>query len=353
MTRVYITIDTECREERHVGGRVQPVAGYDLRIWGRFANQRRDLGIRLLMDQLEANDLRATFYLDPIGSHSFGKAGLAPICEELRGRGHDVQLHLHPIQREADWISRGVEPPSDHIADYDLEGQAALLSEGLDLLIEAGVPRDELVSFRAGNFGASNDTWRAMAKVGLPLSSNYNPCYADKGMRIVYEGDAVNEQAPAGLFDTGVSHDGGCRVWELPISNFVEANGGHRHFQITAISLGEMKDVLLQAHALGIEEVTVVTHSFEIYHLDSAATRRGRLNRVNFYRLWGLCRFLRKHRDKFEVETVGELGRRLRDNPEAAAGRVISPPLPRGRRVTKLGRLLQQIYKRAEARLPL
>jgi len=41
-TRVYITIDTECAEERNVGGRELPAQGYDVRVWGRFANQARE-----------------------------------------------------------------------------------------------------------------------------------------------------------------------------------------------------------------------------------------------------------------------------------------------------------------------
>ena len=53
-TRVYITVDVECAEER---GASQPLQGYDLRVFGRFANQRRGLGIELLMDELEAAGL--------------------------------------------------------------------------------------------------------------------------------------------------------------------------------------------------------------------------------------------------------------------------------------------------------
>ena len=99
---------------------------------------------------------------------------------------------------------------------------AASLADGgpIDLLTEAGVPRDSIRSYRAGNFGASNLTWRAMAGAGLTLSSNYNPCYFDLhcAMR--------SDKALAGLFPTEV--DG---VWELPITNFRQPNGGHRHLQ--------------------------------------------------------------------------------------------------------------------------
>ncbi|MBW2733142.1 MAG: hypothetical protein JRH20_12185 [Deltaproteobacteria bacterium] len=336
-TRVYLTIDTECREERPLPAGLQPLAGYDARIWGRFVNQRRELGIRLLMHHFEAAGLRATFYLDPFSSLHFGAEGLAEIVGEIRQRGHDVQLHAHPVQRHPDWHSRDITPPSDDMADYSVEEQTALLEEGMDLLVAAGVPREDLVSFRAGNFGSNNDTWRAMAKAGLALSSNYNPCYADKGMKMHQAGPA--EQ----LFDT---QEG---VWELPITTIREPSGAPRHLQITALSLLEMADALLQAHRSGASEVTIVTHSFEIYHLDEADPPRGRLNHINFFRLWGLCRFLAKNSHKFEVETTADLVRRLRAQDTTVATPV---PLPlRGRRALRYLRFAEQAFKRIEKKL--
>ena len=53
-TRVFITVDVECAEERRRGSRVQPTQGWDLRVWGRFQNQREELGIRRIMNDLEA-----------------------------------------------------------------------------------------------------------------------------------------------------------------------------------------------------------------------------------------------------------------------------------------------------------
>ncbi|MCK5799907.1 MAG: hypothetical protein KAI47_22105 [Deltaproteobacteria bacterium] len=346
MTRVYITIDTECREERRLGDNIQPMAGYDLRVWGRFANQRHALGIGLIMNALNAHRLRATFYVDPMGSVIFGQEGLHAVCHEIQGRGHDIQLHLHPIQRQADWITRRLSPPSDHLTDYDLDGQTALLKEGIELLVEAGVARDDLVSFRAGHFSANEDTWRAMDRAGLRISSNYNPCYADKGMALRPSPRFHEGEEPSGLFDTGLG------VWELPISNFVEPSGARRHLQVTAISLTEMKDILWQADALGVGEVTIVTHSFELYHLDDPELRRGRPNRLNIHRFRGLCDFLARHRDHFQVESVLALGQRLKDDPLHQEGRVIPPPLLQGKRRHRYERLLQQIYKRAEARIP-
>ena len=51
-TRVYLTVDVECSEERIIGAALQPARGYDLRVWGRLANQGRELGLPLVTDAL-------------------------------------------------------------------------------------------------------------------------------------------------------------------------------------------------------------------------------------------------------------------------------------------------------------
>ena len=138
-------------------------------------------------------------------------------------------------------------------------------------------------------------------------------------------------------------------IFELPISNFVERSGRHRHLQITAVSLAEMTRYLEDARRIGIGEVTIVSHSFEFAHLDPRDPRRGGVNRINLRRLRGLCRFLRERDAEFEVETVGALAARLRAGdavPAAAA-----TELPRGRRRDRARRLIEQGLKRMEAKL--
>jgi hypothetical protein len=332
--RVYLTIDTECREERMAGGKLLPAAGYDLRVWGRFSNQKRELGIPMIMDEFEAHGLRGSFYVDPFGGKYFGLDELKRVCENILERGHDVQLHAHPVQQEADWITRKTEPPPDDMAAYSLDQQVELLARGRQILVDCGVPEKDLVSFRAGNFGANNDTWRAMAQCGLSISSNYNPCYRSKNSELEWPETEVE------LFDTGEA------VWELPISNFIEPGGGYRHVQVTAVSLAEMKDLLCKAEQTGIREFTIVTHSFEFMYLESVEQRGGRLNRVNYSRLRGLCRFLADNPDRFEVETLTDLSRHLPKSRDDNRHE-----LPRGNRLLRYGRLLQQAIKRIDMKL--
>ena len=331
-TRVYITVDVECAEER---GQNQPLQGYDLRVFGRFENQKDALGIELLMRELEACGQRGTFFTEALGSHTFGREGLSEACKAMVERGHDVQLHTHPIQRVADYRTRGQAPAKDDIGAYDVATQVEILQEGTRILEDCGVPK--VRAFRAGNFGADNGTWEAMAKAGLVLSSNYNPCYFGKNCKMRLEG------AGAGLFRA--PND----VWELPISTFTEHGGGQRHVQITAISLAETIDYLEKARALGLHEVTVVTHSFELCHIDSISGRLGRPNTINLLRFRGLCRYLAAHSDAFEVDTVGALAERLANGTEAPKGPFLRTR-PAGSLRKKLARLPEQALKRLESR---
>jgi hypothetical protein len=339
-TRVYLTVDVEGAEERSRGGQPQPALGYDVRVWGRFPNQRRALGLPRLLEELRRHDLRATFFVEPFGSVLFGADGLKEICETLRNSGQDIQLHTHPVQKLPDWRTRGEEPLPDDMAAYDVRTQAALLAEGLSLLRAAGAEPTRLLGFRAGNFGANNDTWKAMARAGLVLSSNFNLCYLRRNCRMSWPvpGNA--------LFPVGEG------VWELPISNFREARGNHRHLQITAISFAEMRAYLEEARRLRIPEVTVVTHTFELFFLDAAAPARGHPNWINIHRWRQLCRFLSERRDDFEVDTVGALAARLRQATTPEAETIVRPtaaPIPDGHRGLRLQRLVEQGLKRASA----
>jgi hypothetical protein len=339
-TRVYFTVDVECAEERVRGSRVQPAMGYDLRVWGRFRNQARELGLRPLLDRLEAHGCRGTFFMEPLGARHFGQENLAETCGELRRRGHDVQLHLHPVQRDPRWHSEGRPRLSDDMAGYGEDEQVALLEEGLSRLTEAGVPRESLVAFRAGNFGADDATWQALRRARLLIDSSYNPYYLDGVCRM-----HPSRTAP-GLFPSPVAG-----VWELPVTCFVEQAGPptrYRHLQITAVSLAEMIHALEQCRALGIGEVTIVTHSFEFCFIDSPENQAGRPNGMTLRRLEGLLQYLERHAAEFEVETVGDLGRRLPSAP-------VWPPsteLPRGRAGLRYRRYLDQGYKRIAAWRP-
>ncbi len=340
-TRVYITIDTECREER-VGadGHLTPSAGYDARVWGRFdPNTQQALGIPLIMNTLEANGLKGVFFVDPFGAYSFGMDGLTQVCKHILSRGHDVQLHAHPRQRIANWKTLGKPPLPDRMHEYPRQRQRELLEEGIDLLVRAGVPRERIVAFRAGHFAANDDTLAAMADAGLRISSNFNPCYLKNGeCRISAPVDA------GPLFRTPAG------IWELPISN-IRSGGGYRHLQITALSAAEIIGYLKRAHAAQVSDVVIVTHSFEHYHLQSSHPPQGRINSVNARRLQAVCEFLARRADQFTISDMPSLAATLHHHPAQPDANAFAPSL---RWDLRLRRNVEQLLKRLDSqnRLP-
>jgi hypothetical protein len=334
---VHLTIDVECAESRVRGGVACPPLGYAPRVWGRFPNVEGELGVGRLAADLRARDLRATFYVEPLGARYFGLSGLREVVACLLEHDQDVQLHLHPTQRDPEARLRGAVPPNDDVGAYALAEQTALLREGLDLLVDAGVPRERLIAFRAGNFGASNATWRACVEAGLRLSSNYDPGYFDVSCAMRHEAARADVFVPVpGLL-------------ELPISCVRTSRGKLRHLQLTAMSFLEMRGALRRMRALGYAAATLVSHSFELYTIGDREGLVGRPSRVNVGRWEALLDFLARERDAFPTESALDLVARL-------SGGIASlgppPEPPRTPPLLEVVRLAEQVLKRLEPYLP-
>lgn len=335
---VHLTIDVEAAEARRKGGRVVPPLGYASRVWGRFENQTEELGLKRLARDLRARNLVGTFYVEALGARYFGLEGLRGIVACLLEHGQDVQLHLHPTQRQPEALLRGEVPSSDDVGDYSRAEQAALLREGLDILVEAGVPRANLVAFRAGNFGASNTTWDACRDAGLRLSSNYDPGYFEVSCAMRHE------RARPDLFEPVAG------FIELPISCVRTSTGRLRHLQITALSARELVRSLEAMRARNFAAATLVSHSFELYNIADPAGLRGFPSRVNEGRWGALLAFLESHAADYPTESALGLVRRLGDGPLRLEG---APEVPRTALHHEVARLGEQLIKRVETRFPL
>ena len=164
MTAVYITIDTEY------------AAG--LAHLGRAENYARSIacetpsgpaGLFYKMRLMERHGLKGVFFVDPMPALLWGRAAIADVVGPIVEAGHDVQLHCH-----TEWLERaGAANPfgkiGTNIADFAFDDQCAILGWARDMLVSAGAPPP--VAFRAGNYGANDDTLRAPPS-SVPVSES-------------------------------------------------------------------------------------------------------------------------------------------------------------------------------------
>lgn len=328
---VYFTIDAECSEERQTPFRVRPPLGVDLAVRGRLANHSPGLGTDLLLAELNRVEVPATFFVESLCTEFFGDEALTALIGDMQRVGHDIQLHLHPNFKQPEWRVIGAEPPEDNIGAYPRDDQVRLLEDGIRHLVRCGVPRDRLCAFRAGNFGATNSTWDALTEVGLHVSSSLNLANFDLNCLITPDRPRVDlyEAIPG--------------VWELPVSCFREG-AVYRPLQITAISFAEMREALESLEATGHGCATILTHPEEFFTIDDERIPFGRPNHINIRRLRRLLDYLNRERGRYNLRTVGWLGKQLKSGSITAPAEV--PPIPFGSARQRVLRHASQFMKR-------
>ncbi|MGB3795059.1 MAG: hypothetical protein WA957_02005 [Alteraurantiacibacter sp.] len=269
MVALYVTIDTEYEPgftAKHGAG--SRAANFDRAIRG--STPAGDVGIFHQMDVFESHGLKAVFFVDPMPALIWGTGAIADVVEPIVARGHDVQLHLH-----TEWLAiAGDANPlgickGPNLKDYTFAEQCHLLELATGFLVDAGAPRP--VAFRAGNYGANDDTLRALSHAGLTHDSSHSPALAEGSCEISL---GENDRAP-------LSRHG---VVEVPIGCIADAFGGLRHAQLTALSYREIIAALRHARDQGEESFTIVSHSFELL-----CRQRTRINKVVSRRFERMC----------------------------------------------------------------
>jgi hypothetical protein len=272
MTLLYFTVDTEY--EPGFTARYGPDsrrANFARSIRGQTADG--DAGIVYQMDVFDRHGLKAVFFVDPMPALLWGTGAIAEIVEPILERGHDVQLHLH-----TEWLAlAGPANPlgrrsGANLKDFTFEEQCQLIDWARAALMAAGAPRP--VAFRAGNFGANDDTLRALASLGLSHDSSHSPGFAASPCEI---GLGPEHRRP-------IQRRG---VIEVPVGCIEDVAQGLRHTQLTALSLRELVGAVRHARDHEIDDLTLVSHSFELLCRD-----RRRINRIVKRRFDRLCEVL-------------------------------------------------------------
>jgi hypothetical protein len=302
--RVYITVDTETS----MGGAwrnpaVTPMP-LDIPVFGKCHSGQ--YGIPLIMDILEERGFRATFFTEVFCSYSVGPEAVANVLRYIRDRGHDAQLHLHPTYRfYRDFRAGGPRRETDLLHQLSPAEQADLIAEGVRLFVElcGKAPR----AYRAGCYGASEESLAALHQNGIEIDSSYNLAYL--GNTCEFQTTFLN--APAVING----------VYEFPVTVFrVFGSPGYKPLEISAVSVAEIMGALRQLGESGCRDVVLVLHSFSLLKNLSARWEDSAPDQIVIRRLRRLCAALSELRGEVEVRTLGDVELRTVavDQPQVA-----------------------------------
>lgn len=271
-TKVQYTVDTELSLKLFQEG-ASAQENFESSICG--SCREGEFGIFYQMDRLEAYGLTGVFFVDPLPALVYGPGVIARIVEPILKRGHEVQLHIH-----TEWLEFARDHELAHlrgrnIADFSLEDQTRLLDQARALLMVAGAPRP--MAFRAGNFGANDDTLRALSALAVQYDSSFNPAFLEGECAI-----GLPPETPPFTEHLGVNI--------IPVSGIEDRPGNIRAVQLCALSSWEMRDALCHAAQDDWPCFTIVSHSFELLSRD-----RVRVNPIVKQRFEAMCLNIAEH----------------------------------------------------------
>lgn len=313
MVKVFITVDTEVWPESpgwpHTPLQPDNACAREMS-WYFYGGDGDDArGLPYQLRTLAAAGLRATFFVDPLFSYALGVAPLRDLVALIQEHHQEIGLHLHP-----EWLTDPRCPPLPAFAGpllhaYSEADQGRLIRAGRDRLCEAGAPTPS--AFRAGSWGASLATLRALGSIGMLYDSS------------------LNARFESSFPDVDVAVRNGCiqpaileGVWEFPVTNFVAGptNNSRRPLHVCAASLGEFRAVLEHAAASGWLAVVIVLHSFEFVRVGRlAAGKAATSQKLLANRFERLCAYLAGNSDKFETCHFADLDRAALPNGVQAA----------------------------------
>jgi len=288
--RVYITVDTETS----LGGAWRN-ASYaplplDLTVFGKCGSQC--FGIPLIMDILEEFGFRATFFTEVFCSANVGIENLEKVFQCIQARGHDAQLHLHPVQRfYSSFLAGAARREVDLMFQLPLAEQGELIREGINLFqqLSGKLPR----AYRAGCYGASEVTLKALKTNGIEIDSSYNLAYL--GTSCGFRTECLN--APTII-------EG---IYEFPVTVFHPVgSAGCKPLEISAVSVAEVMTALQSLQRAGCRDIVLVLHSFSLLKNLGLRFENRRPDRIVIRRLRNLCAALWKLKGEVDVCVLGE-----------------------------------------------
>lgn len=323
--------------------RLQVMYTVDVEAWPRMPNWRSDamagdlardiygatpegdFGIRYQAELLRKHGLKGVFFVEALMACELGTESLARIVDVVQSAGSEIQLHIH-----TEWFEKMSAPllatRAYNIRELCFEDQKLVIERALENLQNAGA--ENVIAYRAGNFGADFQTLRALRACGIRFDSSYNYCYLDKGCGLDLGPMLVQPAEIEG-------------VLEYPVSCYRDYPGHYRPAQLCAISAWEMQAAMAAADEAGWHNFVIVSHSFEMLRDRKEALPYGQPDRAVIARFEEMCRHLESHSERYETVGFLDLQVELPDAPAAPLHPALVPSAAR-----TAGRMVSQAMRR-------
>ena len=318
-SRVYFTVDTETS----MGGAWRNSAAgplpLDLSVFGALGSKQ--FGIPLLMDILDRHGFRGTFFTELFCGYVLGFQEIERVLSYILRRGHDAQLHLHPVYwHYRNYLRGGPKCPKDLMWDRSTEEQEQLIGEGVNLFRQftGSVPR----AYRAGCYGASETTLEVLGRHGIEIDSSYNLCFLDQTCH--FECRPLNgPKRIAGLV-------------EFPVTNFrVDFHSGYKPLEVGAVSVAEIISTIRSLRRAGCLDVVISLHSFSFLKNLESGGGKCRPDRLVIRRFDKLCRTLAGLTEEVECAVLGEARLPRADYPQSDFVPTVGWRLPFSRKLVQ------------------
>jgi len=292
--RVCITIDTEYSiAGAFADASLQPIA--DPVVWCDVGGRSEGLGF--LLQSFAQYNIPATFFVEALHRHYFKHDPMRDTVQRIAQDGHELQLHIHPcwsVFEHQDWRERvRQQPRQDDFFGRSEDDSVRLIEQGLQAFQAWGLPRPQ--AFRSGSLQHDDKLFRALARTGIPYSSNV-------GLAIFDSGDADYH-----LYSGLHTRHG---VTECPVLTFSDWRlAGRQHLKaltIAGTSFAETRNLLELAERAGIPLVVILTHPFEFIQSRDLGRAPARRHSVNQGRLLALCQYLDQNRERFQPSGLAQ-----------------------------------------------
>lgn len=150
-----ITVDTESSDSPRAVSRKDLL---DSMIYGKV--RHRYWGVPKILDILDEYECKVTFFISVFEYKKYGESALQDVCALIREKGHDIQLHVHPV-----WAYG-----RRFMTEYTFEEQAEIIKKGAGVLERWSGERP--VAYRGGAYYSLNkDTFKALKANGIAVDS--------------------------------------------------------------------------------------------------------------------------------------------------------------------------------------